>query len=331
MSLNLPPRKPLGFFPTPLIEAKRLSACLGGPRIWIKRDDHTGLALGGNKVRKLEFLIGDAISCGYDCLITGGAAQSNHCRQTAAAAAASGLECHLALGGEARGLPSGNLLLDYLFGAKIHWAGEYRKGETIDDISQELKRHGRKPYIVPYGGSNTIGATGFVEATKELATQLNKMQETISHVVFPSSSGGTQAGLIVGKRVYSQDYQIIGIGIDKEDQGQTDHKEQIHELAKASASKIGADSDIPRDDVDIRQDYWGSGYGVVRDAERQAIKLLAETEGLLLDPVYTGRAMAGLIDLVKSGELSSEDRVLFWHTGGTPALFSYAQDLVTDW
>jgi len=322
------PRHPLGFFPTPIVEAKRLSAHLNGPRIFIKRDDHTGLAFGGNKTRKLEYLIGDALLHGCDTVITGGAAQSNHCRQTAAAAVASGLKCHLVLGGKAPKTPSGNLLLDYLFGAEIHWTGILRKGEKIPEISQDLMTQGKKPYIVPYGGSNIIGAAAFVEATREVCIQLENLEESVSHIVFPSSSGGTQAGLIVGKRICDQDFNLIGIDIDKDHSGDSSYQEHIFKLAKATAEALEVEIDIQLSDINIRSEYVGGGYGVVGEAERYAIKIVAETEGILLDPVYTGRAMAGLIDIIKSGEVSRNDTVLFWHTGGTPALFAYAQDLI---
>jgi D-cysteine desulfhydrase family pyridoxal phosphate-dependent enzyme len=294
----------------------------------MKRDDQTGLALGGNKTRKLEFLAGEALARGCDALITGGAAQSNHCRQTAAAAAACGLSCHLALGGEAPPVPEGNLLLDQLFGAVIHWTGELRKGEKIPEIAESLQSAGRKPYVVPYGGSNTTGATGFVEAVRELTEQLSQLKESITHLVFASSSGGTQAGLTVGKHLFGLDCELIGIGIDKGASGDVPFEEHVVRLANATAERLGVNGRFSAADVKIRNDYLGEGYGVVGELERRAIRLVAETEGILLDPVYTGRAMGGLIDMIERGELSREHSVLFWHTGGTPALFPYAAELV---
>jgi 1-aminocyclopropane-1-carboxylate deaminase/D-cysteine desulfhydrase-like pyridoxal-dependent ACC family enzyme len=215
MRYELLPRRSLGFFPTPLMKLSRLTERLSGPRLFMKRDDQTGLALGGNKTRKLEFLVGEALAHGCDTLITGGAAQSNHCRQTAAAAAACGLACHLVLGGEAPSVPEGNLLLDQLLGAVTHWTGEFRRGERIPEIAESLRSAGRKPYVVPYGGSNTTGAAGFVEAVRELADQLSQLGESITHIVFASSSGGTQAGLTVGKSLFGLNCELIGIGIDK--------------------------------------------------------------------------------------------------------------------
>lgn len=327
MPSGLLPRRSLGFFPTPLVKLDRLTQTLSGPRIFMKRDDLTGLALGGNKVRKLEFLVGEALSQGCDTLVTGGAAQSNHCRQTAAAAAACGLACHLALGGEPPCTAEGNLLLDQLLGAVIHWTGELRKGEKIPEIAQSLRSAGHKPYVVPYGGSNTTGAVGFVDAVRELTDQLARSGESITHIVFASSSGGTQAGLTVGKSLFGLDCELIGIGIDKGASGDVPFEEHVVRLANATAERLDVRQRFSASDFNIRNDYLGRGYGVVGELERRAIRLVARTEGILLDPVYTGRAMGGLIDMIERGELSSEHSVLFWHTGGTPALFPYARDL----
>jgi D-cysteine desulfhydrase len=318
----------LGFFPTPLMELDRLTQKLSGPRIFMKRDDLTGLALGGNKVRKLEFLVGEALAHGCDTLVTGGAAQSNHCRQTAAAAAACGLACHLVLGGEPPCTAEGNLLLDQLLGAVIHWTGELRKGEKIPEIAQSLQSIGRKPYVVPYGGSNTTGAVGFVDAVRELTNQLARSGESITHIVFASSSGGTQAGLTVGKSLFGLECELIGIGIDKGASGDVPFEEYVVRLANATAERLDVPQRFSASDFSIRNDYLGRGYGVVGELERRAIRLVARTEGILLDPVYTGRAMGGLIHMIERRELSSEHSVLFWHTGGTPALFPYAKDMV---
>lgn len=328
MPQGLLPRQSLGFFPTPLVRLPRLTERLGGPRLFMKRDDQTGLGLGGNKVRKLEFLVGEALAQGCDTLVTGGAAQSNHCRQTAAAAAACGLGCHLVLGGEAPKVPEGNLLLDQLFGATMHWTGEFRKGEKIPEIAASLRAAGRKPYVVPYGGSNTTGAVGFVEAVRELTQQLASSGESLTHVVFASSSGGTQAGLVVGKSLFGLESQLIGIGIDKGAAGEVPFAEHVLRLANATAERLGVGARFSAADVVLRDGYTGAGYGVVGELERRAIRLVAQTEGILLDPVYTGRAMGGLIDMIERGELARDHSVLFWHTGGTPALFPYARDLV---
>lgn len=324
------PRRRLGFLPTPLTALSRLSALLGGPRLLIKRDDQTGLGLGGNKTRKLEFLLGEALGRGCDTLITGGAQQSNHCRQTAAAASACGLRCHLVLGGEAPAKPEGNLLLDQLFGATIHWTGELRKGEKIPEIAEEIRAHGGVPFVIPYGGSNPTGAAGFVEAGVELCGQIDAQGERGTHIVFPSSSGGTQAGLMVGKRIMDRPFEVIGIGIDKGEAGDAPFETHVLDLANATATQLEVRHEFGPQDVIVRNDYVGAGYGVVGDLERHAIHLLARTEGILLDPVYTGRAMGALLDMIEKQEFSSDDTVLFWHTGGAPALFSYANEILTE-
>lgn len=319
------PKAPLGFFPTPLVELPRLSSALGGPAIFMKRDDQTGLAMGGNKTRKLEFLLGDALARGCDTIITAGAAQSNHCRQTAAAAARSGLECHLVLGGQEPETANGNLLLDQLLGCHIHWAGAHRKGEGIEDLYRQLQNAGRRPYLVPYGGSNELGALAFAAALFELNSQTDVRQFT--HIVFASSSGGTQAGLILGQRMLSWNGQLLGIGIDKDEADAPPLHHSILSLVHRTAGLLGMEQTFTAHDVILNHAFLGGGYGVVGDLEREAIALVARTEGILLDPVYTGRAMGGLIHMIRTGDITDDDRVIFWHTGGTPALFAYANNL----
>jgi len=316
----------LGFFPTPVQSLKALSKLLNGPEIWIKRDDLTGLALGGNKTRKLEYILFDALEKGADTIITAGAAQSNHCRQTAAASAQLGLGCHLILGGSQPDKISGNLLLDQVLGAQIHWAGNNRKGEDIPELRRQLLLEGKKPYIVPYGGSNEFGAIGFAAALLELDNQLDATE--FSHIVFASSSGGTQAGLMLGKAILGREYIIHGINIDK-GMGSKDKSfaQVIADLASSTAEKIQAEKRFSLNDVILDFNYVGKGYGVVGQRELEAISLLAQHEGILLDPVYTGRAMGGLIDMIKAGSLNKHDKVLFWHTGGAPSLFAYAEEL----
>jgi D-cysteine desulfhydrase len=326
--LDQHPRASLGFFPTPLMNLQRLSQHLGGPRILMKRDDQSGLALGGNKTRKLEYLVGAAIAAGCDTLITGGATQSNHCRQTAAAAAASGLECHLVLGGEAPPTAQGNLLLDQLLGAHIHWSGEWRKGEQMPQIADRLRAKGRNPYIIPYGGSSATGALGYVHAAAELKTQLANLDQRISHMLFASSSGGTQAGLIVGAHQAGLNCQVIGICIDKEEDADTPYAERLRTLTNETAALFGIDQRFDDAAITLEERFTGQGYGVVGDTERNAIGLLARTEGILLDPVYTGRAMGGLLRLIDEGVFGPDDTLLFWHTGGAPTLFPYADALL---
>jgi len=326
--MKIPFKKNLGLFPTPIHELKNLSKYLNAPKIFIKRDDLTGLALGGNKIRKLEYLIGDALLNNCDTIITGGSAQSNHCRQTAAAASIYGLECHLALGGEEPNLFEGNLLLDKLLGAVIHWSGVFRKGEKIPQICKELISMGKKPYIIPYGGSNEIGVWGFINAVKELKIQIKNLKEEFTHIVFPSSSGGTHAGFIIGKSKYNLSVELIGIQIDKGTKDEFPYIETLLNLLNSTSQKIFMNKEYKLKDIILFEDYVGEGYGIMNDLDIEAIKLLSKFEGILLDPVYTGRAMGGLIDLVKKKYFSKDDKILFWHTGGIPALFTYSKNLM---
>ncbi|WP_438950721.1 D-cysteine desulfhydrase family protein [Psychrobacter submarinus] len=321
------PKASLGYFPTPLIELTRLSKTLGGPNIYMKRDDNTGLALGGNKTRKLEYIIGDALAKGADTVITAGAIQSNHCRQTAGAAASLGLECHLVLGGEEPEQPQGNLLLDKVYGCHIHWTGENRKGEDIPALVAQLKAEGKKPYVIPYGGSNELGAVAFIEAYKELNAQREALKVDFSHIIFASSSGATHAGLMLGNKILQTHSQIVGINIDKGEMDKVPFDEHIVSLANSTAQLIAADYQFTADDLILNSDYVGDGYGVIGELEKEAIALTAQNEGILLDPVYTGRAMGGLIDMIRTEQIKATDNVLFWHTGGAPALFAYADDL----
>ncbi len=320
-------RIPIAHLPTPLEFMPRLSEHLGGAQIYVKRDDQTGLALGGNKTRKLEFLLADALAQGADMVITAGAMQSNHCRQTAAAAARVGLGCALVLGGAPPEIASGNLLLDQLLGAEIFWSGVYRRGERLQEVADRLRAAGRRPYLIPYGGSNAIGAASFAYAFQELCDQLDPAGLTASRVVLASSSGGTQAGLQVGARATGFEGQVVGIRIDKGEAGDAPYREQMAGLADAAANYLDlALAFDPREFV-LREEFMGGGYGIVGPLEREAIRLAGRLEGLLLDPVYTGRAFGGLLALLQSGEIGRDETVVFWHTGGTPALFAYARDL----
>ena len=320
------PRVSIAHLPTPIEEMPRLREALGGgPRLFVKRDDQTGLATGGNKTRKLEFLVADALAQGCDTLITVGAPQSNHCRQTAAAAAKFGLRCVLILGGAGHTERTGNLLLDELLGAEIRWAGERDRLAMLPEVTEEERQAGYKPYPITYGGSNPVGATGYVAALEELMAQLQEMALHVDRIVFASSSGGTQAGLVVGAKALGFPGRIEGISVDKTRRGL---RVEALELAQATAEHLGLDMDITAEDFIIYDQYLGGGYAVLGDPEREAIRLAARTEGLLLDPVYTGRAMAGLIDLIRRGAYGPDETILFWHTGGIPALFAYAAELL---
>jgi D-cysteine desulfhydrase len=318
----------LAQLPTPIEELKSLSRELGGPELLIKRDDQTGLALGGNKTRKLEFLVGQALEQGADTLVTAGAAQSNHCRQTAAAAARAGLRCELLLNGTKPELPNGNLLLDELLGARIHWVQRSEREAKLSEIPDELRKQGGKPYVIPVGGSNGVGATGYVLAMMELAQQLDRMNRRVDHVVFASSSGGTQAGIVVGARVTGFQGKLHGVSIDKDDGYGATYECELADIANETAKYIGLNAQFAAEDFNVAYEYLGGGYGVVSDLERRAIRLLASREGVILDPVYTGRAMGALLDLIRKKAFRSDETVLFWHTGGAPALFAYVKDLI---
>lgn len=319
------PKCSLAHLPTPLEEMPRLGEVLGGPRLFIKRDDQTGLALGGNKVRKLEFLLAEARSLGADTILTAGAMQSNHCRQTAAAAARLGLRCELILGGQPPELPIGNLLLDQLLGAKVHWTGMHRRGERMLEVAENLRAQGGKPYVIPYGGSNAVGASGYAVAMQELAAQLQQQKLRLDAIVFASSSGGTQAGIVVGARAIGFNGDIIGIRIDKKDVETTPYESDLAMLANQTAGKMATAETFAAGDFVVDYAYLGGGYGVMGGLEKEAIELTARCEGILLDPVYTGRAMGALFDLIRRKRFSTHHNVLFWHTGGAPALFAYGE------
>jgi D-cysteine desulfhydrase family pyridoxal phosphate-dependent enzyme len=325
MEPKYPKRLSLAHLPTPIEQMERLSTYLGGPDLYIKRDDETGLATGGNKTRKLEFLVAEALAQGCDHLVTTGAPQSNHCRQTAAAAARMGLGCTLVLRGEEPAQVTGNYLLDELLGAHVYWAGAQDNNVVMKAVTAELQAMGRKPYVIPLGGSNVVGATGYVFAMQELMGQLAAQQLNIDFIVFASSSGGTHAGIVLGARVYGFQGAILGISVDHTaDVLQT----QVAALATATATHLGlaAQSLLPH--IVVNDDYLGKGYAMVSDLEREAIQLVAQKEGILLDPVYTGRAMGGLIDLIRWGAFTRGQRVLFWHTGGTAALPAFADKIL---
>ena len=292
-----------------------MSERLGGPRLLMKRDDLTGLAMGGNKTRKLEYAAADARAQGADTLVTTGSLQSNHCRQTAAAAARIGMHCVLLLRGEEpNDLPEGNLLLDQYLGAEVRIGTQ-----TLEEAAAELHRNGRKPYVIPVGASNAVGATAYVAAMEEALDQLRARRQHVDWMVFASGSGGTQAGLCVGARTAGFRGKILGISVSR----QADVLEaQLAELANQTATYLELSEKFVPSDFHVNADFRGGGYAVVGKLERDACLQMARTEGILLDPVYTGRAFGGLTKMVAQGEFRRDETVLFWHTGGTPALFT---------
>jgi len=317
------PRERFAHLPTPIDELPRLSQSLGGPELLVKRDDQTGLALGGNKTRKLEYLLGDAIAQQADLVLSTGAAQSNHCRQTAAAAARCGLNCTLVLVGPEPEMPSANYFLDLLLGANIVWTEKSSRDLTLERTFLEAGKSGLKPYLIPYGGSNAIGAYAYYQAYQEFLSQL---EGALPYwIVFASSSGGTQAGLFLGNQVFGGP-RVLGISVDEPEERLRD---TVARISGDLIDKLGLETEIDPGEIHVNAEYTGAGYGIMNERDREAIRLFADQEGILLDPVYTGRAAGGLLDLIRKGFFEKKDRVLFWHTGGTPGLFAnrYIQDL----
>jgi D-cysteine desulfhydrase len=319
MEKNVIPRIHFAHLPTPVEALPRLAEFLGGPHLLVKRDDQTGLAFGGNKTRKLEFLVAEAQAQGAKTLISAGAIQSNHCRQTAAAAARFGLDCILVLTGDMPAQPSANLLLDQMFGVEIvHVADRADRDRLLQQTFDQAAQAGKKPYLVPYGGSSPVGALGYAFAVEELMQQ-KPSQGYPDWIVFATSSGGTHAGLTLGKRLFGFKGNVLGISIDESEAWLKAH---VSTLAAEASQLLGDRIEFAPQDVMATDAYCQAGYGVLTGAEREAVRLFASYEGLLLDPVYTGRAAAGLIDLIRKGFFKRDETVLFWHTGGQPALFA---------
>jgi len=336
------PKQKLIHLPTPFRKLDRLSAELAGPDVYIKRDDLTGLAFGGNKSRKLEFIIADALSKQADVIITWASLQSNWCLQTAAAARRFGLRPILILFRTSDLAPEydGNLRLDYIVGADIRIreaekgkvVSEERAAGVIEEIIHEVKEQGHKPYVVSVGGSMPgfsmdipLGAISYAEAFAELLEQAEAEGISLTHVVLATGSGATQAGLTVAARALTDDVKIIGISVSEEKES---FARIVLKISEETEKALGIDSGIKRADIIVLDDYLKEGYGVVNREVAEAIRLVFTAEGIVLDPVYTGKAMAALIDLVKKRRFSKEDKIVFFHTGGTPALFPYRKALI---
>jgi L-cysteate sulfo-lyase len=320
------PRVRLFPTPTPLERLDNLTHALGGPEIWIKRDDCTVVATGGNKVRKLEWLIGEAKALGTTHIVTQGAVQSNHVRQTAAVARKFGMTCtalleHRVETNDRDYLSSGNVLLDQLFGCRI----EYRPSGLDMNAEAEakgaaLRAAGEIAYVIPGGGSNAVGALGYVFCAQELLRQADEIGLRIDRIVTATGSAGTQAGLVVGLEGTNANIPVLGIGVRLPRDRQ---EENVYRLARATASHIGLKSEIARESVLANCDYVGAGYGIPTEGMVEAVRMLAQEEGILLDPVYSGKAMAGMIDLIRKGALPKGETVVFLHTGGAAGLFGY--------
>ncbi|MBG73826.1 MAG: D-cysteine desulfhydrase [Chloroflexi bacterium] len=331
MQLSKYPRVKLIHSPTPLEYLENLTKHLGGPDIYIKRDDCTGLAFGGNKSRKLEFLIGDALKNKADVVITAGAVQSNHCRQTAAAATKFGMECIIVAKPSWSKEYNGNLFLDELLGAKLvlleednealDQGGKLSMEETIENLMADLKTKGKNPYYIPVGGSNSIGSLGYISMTMELIAQANEMGIEIGSMVAASGSGGTQTGMILGADVEKSGIQTVGMAISSD---ATVVIPKLKDLCNQTSEYYELGLSYEEKDIIFNDNYIGEGYGIPSEEMIEAVKLLARKEGIILDPVYSGKAFAGMVDLIKKGYFDKSKAVVFIHTGGTPALFVYS-------
>jgi D-cysteine desulfhydrase family pyridoxal phosphate-dependent enzyme len=322
------PKFPLAVLPTPLQRLRNLEAALGPrtPRIWMKRDDLTGLAFGGNKARKLEYLVEDARRQGATVLVSEGAVQSNHARMTAAAARAAGMRCVLVLNAAHGTEVVGNLLLDHLLAADVRITSTREERDALmAKIGDELRAAGEVPYVIPTGGSVPLGAASYVAAVAETLEQLRAVGEAPASLFFASGSLGTQAGLVVGARAFSAPFTVEGVAV-------LHPVEQLIErcavLASSTAELIGLETCFAPSDIMLDGAYIGEAYGVATPAGMEAIRLLAETEAILLDPVYSGKAMAAMLAAIRSGRYAADDSVLFLHTGGGPSLFAFGEALL---
>ncbi len=320
------PRLHLAHLPTPLEPLENLTRALDGPEIWIKRDDCTGMSTGGNKTRKLEFLMAEARDQGADIVLTQGATQSNHARQTAAFAAKLGMACHILLEDRTGSKDpnynaNGNVLLDHLHGAPAEKRpGGQDMNVEMEAVAERMRAEGRKTYTIPGGGSNPTGALGYVNCALELVHQANEMGLRIDRLTHATGSSGTQAGLITGLKAMNANIPLLGIGVRAPKAKQ---EELVYNLALKTAEKIGCPGVVAREDVVANSDYVGEGYGIPAPSTIEAIEMFARLEGILLDPVYSGKGAAGLIDLSRKGYFKKGERVVFLHTGGSAALFGY--------
>jgi D-cysteine desulfhydrase family pyridoxal phosphate-dependent enzyme len=326
VSLFDQPRVRFATLPTPLQFAARLTHELGGPRIYIKRDDLTGLAFGGNKTRKLEFLVADALAQRATHLITAGGAQSNHARQSAAAARLAGMQPVLAMNAATQSPPvQGNLLLDRLFGAEIHIvASEADRPAMMEAIAADLRARGAVPYIVPGGGSNGVGALGYVAAMLEINQQLLDMGIAPRRLYFASGGGGTHAGIAVGGALFGANYDLVGVMVEDT---AAEGMDRAFRVAEWTADRLGIANPVRRDDLVVDDRHVGPGYGIATPEGLEAIRLLAQTEGILLEPVYTAKAFAAMVADIREGMFARDDCIVFLHTGGAPALFAMTDQL----
>ncbi len=326
--MSTPSRFELAVLPTPLVEASRLSRALAGPRILIKRDDLTGFGFGGNKVRGLEYSIADAIAQKTDVVVTGAGPQSNHVRATAAAARAAGLDVVAVMHGTRPAETQGNLLLDQWLDVEIRFTNDPDRSlldQKIEEVAEELRQSGRRPYVIPRGGSSGLSACGYVQCAREMGEQLVDRGARPHWLVIATGGGGTHAGLLAGSKIYDAPYRILGVTVSRPPE---ECEERIARMAREAAKLVRPQGDpihIAPDDISIRDGFIGDGYGIPSPEGIEAIRLLSRTEGIFLDPVYTGKAMAGLIGEIRAGRIRKGETVVFVHTGGEPALFAYPE------
>jgi D-cysteine desulfhydrase len=321
MAVALPESIRLAQLPTPIVKLERISRMFEGPQIYMKRDDYTGIGTTGNKIRKLEFLLAEALNQKCDYVITCGGLQSNHARTTAVAAAKVGLKCHLVLRNGLDKSLEANAFLGRLVGAELETVTpeEYQRvHEIMSAVAEKLKTHGHRPYIIPEGGSNELGSLGYVKAVEEIAGQLKAMKLKIHHVVAAVGSGGTYAGLLMGKYLYDLPAQVHGVNVC-DDEAYFVNK--IHGIIKNAQKRFELNLNISKKDIKIIDGYVGKGYGLSRQEEIDTIKRVAQTEGIILDPVYTGKAMYALSDQIRQGTFKAHENVLFIHSGGIFGLF----------
>lgn len=319
---RMPPRFPLALLPTPLVEASRLSKALNGPRLFIKRDDLTGFGFGGNKVRGLEFYIADALAKKADVIVTGAGPQSNHVRATSAAARAAGLDVTAVMHDSRPADTQGNLLLDELLGVDVRFTNDPDRALVdmrIEETADELRRAGRRPYVIPRGGASALGALGYVEFVRELDSQLQTIGAAPTRLALATGSCGTHAGILAGAKIHGATYSIFGVTVSRP---ADECVQRITRIAGEAARLAGHDIEVKPEDITVRDGFIGPGYGIPTPECAEAIRIVARTEGLFFDPTYTGKAMAGLMAEIRNGGVAGDETVVFLHTGGEPGLFA---------
>ncbi len=322
------PRYPLALLPTPLVEAPRLSKALGGPRLFFKRDDLTGFGGGGNKIRGLEFYIADALAQQADVIVTGAGPQSNHIRATATAARVAGLKMVAIMHDSRPATTQGNLLLDELLDTQLLFTNNPDRSlidVKIEETAADLRRAGQKPYIIPRGGASALGALGYVAAVKEMNVQLETLGVRPNWLVLATGSCGTHAGVLAGTKIHKASYGVLGITVSRP---VSECVARVERIAVEAGQRLGVSVSLRAEEIIVREGFIGAGYGIPSGEGNHAIRLVAQTEGIFLDPTYTGKAMAGLMEEIRAGRIGRDETVVFLHTGGEPGLFAHAEAML---